>query len=443
MKNSGETWVLACILTLWLLPVSPVSLQGQADWDSYLEPSAIEWSEEEPGEWVDDLKGHRFVLLGESTHGTSEFYLSRSLVSRQLMEERSHRFVVVEGDWDGMRLADRYVRGDSEFTSAQEVLHQLNCWPKWMWANEEFAELLEWMRRQNEQRSGDQRLAVYGMDIYSWPATYDRLRDWVQENEPGFLSAFERRMRPLVRYREDPSRYSHAAWALATQGPETVPRALKALRDKIESAELSEREQTYLFLEVESVAAAERHLRQARLDNAKSWNARARHMKNTVVELAQLLPPEQGILVWAHNTHIGDARATPMGAQGMVNIAHLMRERKDSGEVVLIGQTTGEGDFLAARQWAGAREVFSHPDPIEGSLEAYLAEKFQEPVMVPFSLSAREAPALPVIGHRAIGVVYQEQAPQQQYVPSNVPQRYDALVFFPQTRALAPLHEKE
>ncbi|MCH8474236.1 MAG: erythromycin esterase family protein [Opitutales bacterium] len=433
---------------LWMLaligPVLGFSLYGQTNWEAYLESHAEPWPKENPtAEWGPRWAEHRFVLLGESTHGTSEFYEMRATLTRHLMENGSHRFVVVEGDWEGLKKANAYVRGESEYASAEEVLLKLDRWPRWMWANREFATLLEWMREANQNRPEEKWFGVYGMDIYSWPGSFDALRDWLKDNDPNYLSTFDRQMRALVRYRDNWPRYSHAAWAMATRGPETVPTAMAGLKDRIRAAELSKREETYFLIRARSVIAAERHLREARLNNAESWNARARHMKRTVEQLSELLPEELGIIVWAHNTHIGDARATPMGEHGMVNIGSLMREKKGTENVFLLGQTTGSGTFLGARTWEGEREIFAHKPPHRHSLEGHLATSFEEPMVIPFAEALERGDELPVIGHRAIGVVYQVDAPQQHYVPSQLPQRYDTLLFFPETTALHPLHERE
>lgn len=420
------------------------SVSGQPDWVTYLETQAKPWPKIAlEGDWFENLAQHRFVLLGESTHGTSEFYETRAVLTRKLLEKSHHRFVVVEGDWEGLKKANNYVQGESPFESAQEVLENLDRWPRWMWANREFAALLEWMREANRSRSEEQTMAIYGMDIYSWPASFDVLRQWLQENDSAYLTTFDRQMNPLVRYREEWPQYSAATWALATRGPETVPSALNGLMERIQASGLSDREKTYLLIRTKSVAAAEKHLREARLNSAESWNARARQMKRTLEHLSGLLPEDVGIVVWAHNTHIGDSRGTPMAAHGMVNIGYLLKEKKGAENVFLLGQTTGTGTFLGARSWEGNREIFAHEIPLQNSLEGLLKAQFDQPVLIPFAPAKQLEIGLPAIGHRAIGVVYQTDAPNQHYVPSQFPQRYDALLFIPETNALNPLHETE
>ena len=435
MKQKGRMFLFLGII----FPVWTGTLEALEDYLAEAGQSAPFVELVEP--LVETLQEFPYVLLGESTHGTAEFYRSRAKISRALLEAGTHRRIVVEGDWSAMARANAYVLHETgDDRTIRGILAGHDRWPHWMWGNEEFAELLAWMREANRELPVEERFRVYGMDIYAWPEDWDAVADWLTKTRSEEeVAAINEAMAPLLRHRDNWGRYGEEAWVYRTRGPQTIPPALAQIRGWIDASGLPSRAQAYLRVKVNAVAAAELHLRTSRLSQAESWNARARHMKEAVVMLGS---PEEwgGVIVWAHNTHIGDARATPMREHGMVNIGRLLREYAGEENVYLLGQTTGTGSFWAGRQWGGTPEVMHHPQPTSGSLEDLLLKIFpDQPGWVSMAKAREAGREFPVIGHRAIGVLYQGGRPGGNDVPTLLPLRYDGLLFFPVTEALTPL----
>ena len=384
----------------------------------------------------------RFVCLGEASHGTQEYYRWRALLSRRLIEEHGFTWIGVEGDWPDCWRINRWIRGEADQElDARQLLAGFERWPTWMWANHEVAVFLTWLREWNLQRPERQRTGFYGLDVYS---LWDSLREifaWLDANAFDSLPAALRAWQCFIPFREDPQRY---AWSnrLVPRSCEADVVALLAEVHRRTLDRVHDDPAAFDAVQNAIVAAnAERYYRTMVRGDRQSWNIRDHHMSDTIDRLAGHHGPGSKGLVWAHNTHVGDARATDMADDGMVNIGQLMR-RRHPGEVVLIGFSSFAGAVTAAGAWGSPEQIMSVPDALAGSHEDLLHEALRGPAMLLFGTGGSGPWLSSRRGHRAIGVVYDPHRERGNYVPTVMGQRYDALLWFPQTAALRPLHHE-
>ena len=384
----------------------------------------------------------RFVCLGEASHGTREYYRWRAVLSRRLIEEHGFTWIGVEGDWPDCWRINRWVRGEADQQlDARQLLAGFERWPTWMWANHEVAEFLAWLRDWNLNLPDRRRVGFYGLDVYSLWDSLREIFNWLDANAAGSLQAALQAWQCFVPFRKDPQRY---AW-----GSRLVPRSCEAdvvalLREVRRHALHRMHQDPSAFDAVQNAiiaANAERYYRTMVRGDEQSWNIRDYHMSDTIDRLASHHGPESKGLVWAHNTHVGDARATDMADDGMVNIGQLMR-RRHPGSSVLIGFSSFAGTVMAAQAWGSPEEAMDVPEAQYGSHEGLLHQALGGPATMVFGpgpsgpwLSTRR-------GHRAIGVVYNPRRERGNYVPTVMGQRYDALIWFSQTTALRPLHQE-
>lgn len=390
-------------------------------------------------------EGKRLVLLGEASHGTHEYYAWRDSISRALIATGAFRFIAVEGDWAGLYELNRYVKDlEGAAGSAREVLTRLSRWPQWMWANEEVLALAEWLRQHNAALPVEQRVGFYGMDVYDEWRSKEMLLSWLQQADERLYAEAEALLDCFTFARGDSWVYGSSAaagQADCTAQTRELLALMEGSREQL-GEKASDEKHFYLVQNALVIKNAEKFFRKSVASrDASSWNSRVRHMHQTIERLLTHYGPEARGIVWAHNTHIGDARFTEMQAFGQENIGHLSRESQGPEQVMLVGFATYRGRVLAGPSWEGPRRVMRVPRAPAGSLESMLYEAGPERFHLVFGEQERNHQALmEPIGHRAIGVVYDPGNDRRQYVRSIVPLRYDALLFFRETRALQPIH---
>ncbi|HXH56536.1 erythromycin esterase family protein [Iamia sp.] len=386
----------------------------------------------------------RYVLLGEASHGTSDYYRWRAEITRRLITERGFSFVAVEGDWPDCFAINRWAKGRVEQDrSAREVLGRFERWPTWMWANEEVAGFVDWLRDHNVRTGAD--VGFYGLDVYSLWESLQVLFGYVVEHRPEALDALHSAWQCFEPYREDPQRY---AWATrmvpASCESEVVEllvdlhRAPALLADDDPEAELD------ALQNAEVLAGAERYYRAMVQADGDSWNVRDCHMADTLDRLVAHHDPDAKVVVWEHNTHVGDARATDMATAGMVNVGQLVRERHDAEGVVLVGFGGHHGEVIAGSSWGAPMQRLPVGSPPPGTHEDLLHQALGSDSLMVFP-DRRDTPWLAAArGHRAIGVVYRPEGDARgNWVTTVMGRRYDAFCSFDRTDALHPLHHEE
>jgi erythromycin esterase-like protein len=384
----------------------------------------------------------RIVAIGEASHGTHEYYSWRAALTRRLIEERGFGFVAVEGDWPDCYRVNRSVRlraGADE--DPRDALDAFSRWPTWMWANDVVVEFCRWLRTFNAGRADDQRVGFYGLDVYSLWDSMHALIGWLREHEPEHVDRAMHSLRCFEPFGEDGAEYAFAHRFAPTSCEEAVVDLLHHLCEERGREEARGDAESRFSAEQNAavVVDAERYYRAMVQSNAASWNVRDVHMVDT---LDRLLEHTAGkAVVWEHNTHIGDARATDMAGAGMVNVGSLLRDRHGRDDVVLVGLGGHRGSVIAGEAWGARMQAMTVPPARAGSLEALLHGAVGDDAL--FVLPRGEQPAWLTrrLDHRAIGVVYRaEREKWGNYVPTVLGERYDAFLYLEETSALRPLH---
>ena len=395
----------------------------------------------------------RWVLLGEASHGTSEYYTWRAELSKRLILEKGFSFVGVEGDWPDCYRVNRYVKGFADSgASAEAVLHAFERWPSWMWANREVVDFVEWLRRSNTQRQlpEERKVGFYGLDVYSLWESMHAVIEYLEGIDAQLAGGARRAYRCFEPYGEDAQEYARATYLVPTSCEEQAVQVLRALRAETAEYDRDGRERFFNAEQNALVAAnAEEYYRTMVRGGPASWNVRDRHMVETLDRLVQhhrASNPEVKAIVWEHNTHIGDARFTNMAGAGMVNVGQLIRQAYGNEGVVLVGFGSHRGSVIAGDEWGAPMRRMLVPEARAGSWEDVLhrtTANGQRDALLLFddldeqTLMQLDEPLL----HRAIGVVYDPDHEQWgNYVPTLVGRRYDAFIHIDQSRALAPLH---
>jgi erythromycin esterase len=401
----------------------------------------------------------RFVLLGEATHGTSEFYSWRARLSQRLIAERGFSFVGVEGDWPDCARVNRWVKGlDRESRSAEEVVHAFDRWPTWMWANREVATFAEWLRAHNLRLAPERGVGFYGLDVYSLWDSMRSVVEYLERVDPAAARAARHAYSCFDPYHDDEHEYARATALVPTSCEDEAVSMLRRLRAGAPAYREDGRD-AFFDAEQNALVArnAELYYRTMIHGGPTSWNVRDHHMTETLERLVAFHDEALGAgrskaIVWEHNTHIGDARFTDMRRSRMVNVGQLVREAhgerpRERDGVVLVGFGTHHGSVIAGEEWGAPMERMRVPDARTGSWEDMLHEATRgDDALLLFDGS--DDGGIPELArpvdHRAIGVVYDPARERWgNYVPTIIPRRYDAFVFIDESHALDALHLDE
>ncbi len=384
----------------------------------------------------------KLVLLGEASHGTHEYYVWRDKISRRLIEAHDFNFIAVEGDFATLYQLNRYVKNmEGTESSALKVLSKLNRWPTWMWANEEVVALAEWLRDYNDKLPQQEKIGFYGMDVYDEWQSKKMVLEILEGIDSNILKYVQSQYDCFHPHKGDSWQYAHAVKAgkkPCTEATKNVVEFIRNNRDKF--SELSD--DTYFYLLQNAIVfhnAEEFYRESVASKDAVSWNSRVFHMHGTINDLFSLYGKDSKGIVWAHNTHIGDASYTNMRNFGEKNIGQLSRELLGRENVFLIGLTSYRGKVMAASSWGAPMQEMTIPKAISKSVESEMKKTGLDAFYVIFDQEDRKEENLKVTGNRAVGVVYNPQRDRRQFVPTIVPMRYDALLFFKKTTALHTL----
>ena len=398
---------------------------------------------------LDLIGGARFVLLGEASHGTHEFYSARAHITRQLIAEKGFTAVAVEADWPDAYRVNRYVRLAGGDPDAEQALSGFKRFPTWMWRNADVLDFVGWLRAYNEERPLGSRAGFYGLDLYSLFTSMNAVVEYLAKIDPEAARRARRRYACFDHFGENTEAYGYAATLGLSESceSEVVGQLLELQRRAAELARLDGRvaEDDFFYAEQNARLAknAEQYYRAMFRSAVASWNLRDRHMAETLDALVKHLERNTRrarLVEWAHNSHLGDARATEMGQRGELNVGQLVRERYGS-EAVLVGFTTHAGTVTAATDWHGPPERKQVRPALPGSVEQLLHETGMPRLLLPLergtgAFTALSEPRL----ERAIGVIYRpETEGASHYFHARVADQFDAVLHFDHTRAVEPL----
>jgi erythromycin esterase-like protein len=396
---------------------------------------------------VDAIGEATLVLIGESTHGTHEFYRTRADLTRALISRKGFNLVAVEADWPDAYRVNRWVRHASPETGAGAALDGFTRFPRWMWRNLDVVDFVRWLRAYNETRSAEARVGFYGLDLYSLHASIDAVLAYLQRIDPAAAERARYRYGCLEDFGEDPQAYGYAATiGLSRSCEDDVVAQLLELRGR--AAEYATRDgrlaaDEYFFAEQNArlVHNAEQYYRAMFVGREASWNRRDTHMMETLEALLSHVCQASGAaraVVWAHNSHLGDARATQMGERGEINLGQLARQAHGD-DAFLVGFTTHAGTVTAASNWDEPAQRKRVRPSLAGSYERLFHDAGITRSCVLLHGAAREVLSEPRL-ERAIGVIYRPESERvSHYFHARLAAQFDAVLHIDDTSALEPL----
>jgi erythromycin esterase-like protein len=398
---------------------------------------------------IDLIGDARFVLIGEASHGTHEFYRVRAEITKRLIRDHGFAAVAVEADWPDAYRVNRYVRGRAGDSDAAEALGGFRRFPQWMWRNADVLDFTGWLRSHNEGLAESARVGFYGLDLYSLHTSIEAVLAYLWKVDPDAARRAQARYGCFEQFGTDPQEYGYAAsFGLARSCETEVLTQLVELRraaaDYVRrDGRLAPDDLFFAEQNARVVANAERYYRAMFGSRVSSWNLRDRHMSETLEALVGFLGTQRSpakVVVWAHNSHLGDARATEMGSGGELNVGELMRQRH-GGDAVLIGFSTYAGTVTAASNWDEPAERKVVRPALHDSYELLFHETGIGNFLIDLTApsDAVEALAAPRL-QRAIGVIYRPDTERQShYFRARLPQQFDAVLHYDRTRAVEPL----
>ncbi|HZY20591.1 MAG TPA: erythromycin esterase family protein [Ramlibacter sp.] len=401
-----------------------------------------------PKELERELSARRIALLGEASHGTHEFYALRAEITRMLIERHGCRAVVIEGDWPDAWRVNQWVRWQED-GSAEDALAGFERFPTWMWRNTVMRDFITWMREHNRERPPWEQVGLYGMDLYSLFGSVRAVLAYLDEADPAAARRARRRYACFDHFQQNLQAYGYAA-GFGT-GFSCEDAVVAQLTDLLQTAPLeggTHADPDALFHAQQNarlVRNAEQYYRSMFRGRASSWNLRDLHMADTLQALSAHLQERTGtaprMAVWAHNSHLGDARATGMAEQGEWNVGELMRKRWPD-DTFLVGFTTHDGTVRAATQWDQPGRVRQVRPGLEGSWEALFHGVGERFLLLPAAdARLRETLDEPLL-ERAIGVIYlPETERRSHYFEARIGAQFDAVIHIDRTRAVEPLDE--
>jgi erythromycin esterase-like protein len=398
---------------------------------------------------IESIGEARFVLLGEASHGTHEFYRERARITQRLILDKGFTAIAVEADWPDAYMVNCYVQGDNTDPDAVQALSGFKRFPAWMWRNADVLDFIGWLRTHNDSLGHAKRIGFYGLDLYSLHASMERVLRYLDEIDPDAARRARLRYACFDNYGNDAQAYGYAAGLglRVSCENEAVSQLIDLQHSSLRYTRMDGLVALGRFFDAEQnahvVKDAEEYYRSMFHGSVSSWNLRDRHMAETFDALIEHLERQHSqakIVIWAHNSHVGDARATQMGKSGEWNIGQLIRERHGR-DCRNIGFTTYSGTVTAASDWDGPAERKrvqpARPDSYEGL--------FHQVGIPAFSLNLQPGSHVtnglgePML-ERAIGVVYRPESElASHYFQATLSDQFDAIIHFDETRAVEPL----
>jgi erythromycin esterase-like protein len=399
---------------------------------------------------MDAIGDARFVLIGEASHGTHEFYRERAEITKRLIQEKGFTAVAVEADWPDAYRVNRYVRSISDDATSTDALAGFDRFPTWMWRNTEVVNFVDWLREYNNGLPENSiKAGFYGLDLYSLNTSVEAVLNYLDKIDPEAAKRARYRYSCFEHFGEDTQSYGYAAsFGLIESCQKKVVSELIELQRRAgeyarQDGQVAEDEYFYAEQNARLIKNAEEYYRSMFGGRVSSWNLRDRHMAETLDRLVAHLDKNGGrtkVVLWAHNSHLGDARATEMGDTGELNVGQLVRERYGR-DAILVGLTTYSGTVTAASNWGAPAERKRVRPGLSGSYETL----FHDTDLPRFLLNLRDRGKVATALRkrhleRAIGVIYSPETERvSHYFQARLADQFDVVLHFDETRALEPL----
>ncbi len=388
----------------------------------------------------------RVVLLGEASHGTAEFYEMRARITQELIEKKGFNIVAVEADWPDAAHIDHYIHGSEPDPLLESK--PFSRFPTWMWANHSVLEFSHWLKAHNEKiNTPENQVGFYGLDLYSLFSSIEAVLSYLEKVDPKTAEVARIRYGCLKPWANDPAMYGQVV--ITRQYRECEQDVVATLQDLLQKRLEYSMADGEKFFNAEQnarlVANAERYYRTMYYAENNSWNQRDQHMFDTLQSVLAFRGPQSKAVIWEHNSHVGDARATQMSARGEFNIGQLARQAYGD-KAYNIGFGTDHGTVAAATEWGGPMEIKqvqpSHIDSYERICHEVATDNFLLPLRKPLKEITRKK-LLAERLERAIGVIYRPETElQSHYFYASLPNQFDEYIWFDETRAVEPLSKE-
>ncbi len=398
---------------------------------------------------LDITKDASYVLIGESTHGTHEFYQIRIDITKRLILEYSFNAIAIEADWPDAYNINRYIKGDGSILDSVDALAGFRRFPTWMWRNKVVMEFIDWLKDYNSKVVELKKVGFYGLDLYGLNNSVKEINKYLEKTDPEAAEVAKQRYSCFDDFKKELQYYGYATtFGLTKSCEEVVSEQLIDLNKKFHRylKENGSAADEFFYIEQNAllVKNAEKYYRSMFDSRDASWNVRDMHMAETLGNLAKYLTKKlhynAKIIVWAHNSHVGDARATESGSHGQLNLGQLVREKYDR-KSVLIGFLTYSGTVTAASAWDDIAERRMIRPAIYNSYEYFLHNIGISDFFIIFRDMEEMASIIDNnLLERAIGVIYAPQTERtSHYFYANLPKQFDAVIYLDNTTAITPL----
>lgn len=392
---------------------------------------------------IDKMAQSKIVLLGEASHGTSEYYTIRTEITKKLIKEKGFSFIAVEGDWPSCQEVNSYIKGFSKtnLNTEEMLISAFHRWPSWMWANREVASLVEWLKDFNTNNKRDKKAGFYGLDVYSLWESMDEILNYLEKIDSSDLETAKKAFSCFEPFNRNNETYAISAGYLSDDCTDEIVDLLTSIRNNTKKTNLDSEEALNLEVNALVAANAEEYYRSMVQSDSRSWNVRDKHMVEALNAIRKFYGEDAKVIIWEHNTHVGDARATDMQREGMLNVGQIVREQHKKEDAFIVGFGTHKGTVIASEAWGAEQKIMDVPPAKAFSWEDYLFQAGSFDKWLLFTDENRSYFS-DILGHRAIGVVYHpEMEHYGNYVPSNLSARYDAFIYVDTSKALHPLQD--
>lgn len=393
---------------------------------------------------ITTVKDKKIVMLGGAGHGTKEFYEWRSVISKDLILNHGFNFISVEGDWPSCQKVNQFIQNKNDKNKdvlENKILSHFTRWPTWMWANDEISELVGWLKNNNNEK--DKTAGFYGLDVYSLYDSIDEVINLLQSVDSELATKIKSYYSCFDFYSKNEKAYARSL----LKRPIGCKREVHlALSETLQYSKEHGYEKNEVFfnaiMNAQVVCSSERYYRAMMLGEEESWNVRDHHMMETLNQLLNHYGKDSKGIVWAHNNHVGDYRATDMIKNKKINLGGLARETLGSENVALIGFSTYSGTITASSSWDGPIQVLEVPKAIDESVEAEFHNAIPKIGSSDYYVLLNDvsdfSPLNEIRGQRSLGVVYQPASEYRgNYIPTILSKCYDAFFFIDQTKALS------
>jgi erythromycin esterase-like protein len=397
---------------------------------------------------LDQVGDASFVLLGEASHGTHQFYAARAEITQLLIEKKGFNAVAIEADWPDAYRVNRYVQDRSDDTDSITSLGDFTRFPRWMWRNTDMVNFVEWLHSHNQRSGTHQQVGIFGLDLYSLYGSINAVLEYLEKVDPEAAKKARYRYGCFEQFDQDPQQYGYAANFGVSEDCENeavdqlVELQQQAMQYLRRNGFVAQDEQFYAEQNARLVRNAEQYYREMFRGRNSSWNLRDRHMFETVVALTNHIQAQNRqpkIIVWAHNSHLGDARYTEMTTRGELNLGQLVNENFGY-RACNVGFTTYQGTVAAASDWGAKVERKTVLPGLAGSYERLFHETGSPAFYLNLSNPVIEEELQEARLQRAIGVIYRPESERlSHYFYAQLSRQFDAVIHFDHSDAVTPL----